>query len=86
MCSSRMLRLSPSLGPPATCSQHRCGLTGAVVRLGSGAHGSGSMAYLPGLAADAASTAAGLSTGRRSFPREVRALRPHGTCTHAHGP
>ena len=35
----------------------------------SGSNGSGSTAYLPGLAADAASTAAGLSTGSLSSPR-----------------
>ena len=70
--SSNSAPNSPSLDPPATCSQHRCGLTGAVVRLESGAHGSGSMAYLPGLAANAASTATGLSTGRPSSPREAR--------------
>ena len=34
------------------------------MRLESGTNGSGSMAYLPGLAADAASAAAGLSTHR----------------------
>jgi|MEHZ01.4.fsa_nt_MEHZ011234255.1_1 hypothetical protein len=39
------------------------------MRLERGANGSRLMAYLPGLAADAASTAAGLSTGRLSSPR-----------------
>jgi hypothetical protein len=48
------------------------------MRLESVGSGSGSTAYIPGLAADAASTAAGLSTHRPSSPREVRALRPHG--------
>ena len=56
------------------------------MRLESGANGSGSTAYLPGLAANAARTATGLSTGSRSSPREVRALRPRGPCHHAHGP
>jgi hypothetical protein len=54
--------------------------------LKSGANGRGSTAYLPGLAADAASAATGLSTGSRSSPREVRALRPRGPRTHANGP
>jgi len=41
---------------------------GALMRLESSANGSASTAYLPGLAADAASTAAGLSTHRPSSP------------------
>ena len=56
------------------------------MRLESGANGRGSMAYLPGLAADATSTAAGLSTGSRSSPGEVRALRPPSLHTTVHGP
>ena len=56
------------------------------MRLESGTNGSGSTAYLPGLAANAASTATGLSTGRPSSPREVRALRLRGPRMHANGP
>jgi hypothetical protein len=58
----------PSPSPPDTCSQHPPGLTGALMPLKSGANGRGSMAYLPGLAADDASAATGLSTGSRSSP------------------
>ena len=59
------------------------------MRLESVGSGSGSKAYIPGLAADAASTAAGLSTHRPSSPREVRACArcDRTACrTHAHGP
>ena len=57
-------------------SQHPPGLSGAAALLESGASCSGSTAYIPGLAADAASTAADLYVGRRGSPREVRAQRP----------
>ena len=74
--SSNSTPKPPFPGPPGTRSQHPPGLTGALTRFESGANCSGSIVYVPGLAADPASTAAGLSIGRRSSAREVRALRP----------
>ena len=60
-------------GRPGTRSQHPNGLTGAVICLERGAKGTGSTAYLPGLAADAAGNASDLATGRESSPRGAHA-------------
>ena len=45
-------------------------------RVETASDGTGSMPYIPGLAADASATATDLSAGCRSSSREVRAQRP----------
>ena len=47
--------------------------------LESVADGSGTSAYIPGIAAAAESTATELSAARRGSPRPVRAEQPHTT-------
>lgn len=49
---------------------------GAAARLATAADGTGTTAYLAGLAADASGAATDLSAGCHSPPREVRAQRP----------
>ena len=82
--SSNPAPIARNLGLAGTRSQRPPCLSGEIAVLESAANGIDSRANLPGLAAAAPSIGFGFRAARQSYPREVRAERPHSCCACLH--
>ena len=80
----RQLEPSAHLGLAGARSQRPARLSGAIAVLESAANDIGSTARLPGRVAAAPGIGIGIRAARHSYPREVRAERPHSCCACSH--
>ena len=76
--------MARNLGLAGTRSQRPARLSGAIAVLESAANDIDSTARLPGRVAAASGIGIGVRAARHSYPREVRAERPHSCCACSH--